>query len=94
MAPSKAHGHLKATIRDALLLRGSSGFDDLAAYRCFVGEVVSRRRRHNGRHIDLQQAASRALPARRTSEFKEVIGPVTSPSAFTQRRYSTPRPHG
>ncbi|MBB3331720.1 transposase InsO family protein [Halomonas campaniensis] len=42
-----AHGHLKRAIHDALLLRGSRHFDDLAAYRAFIDELVSRR---NARH--------------------------------------------
>src|SRR3954462_6169791 len=33
------HGHLKRAINDAVLLRGSSGFDDLATYRCFLDEI-------------------------------------------------------
>lgn len=34
------HGHLKKAIEDALLLCGSRNFEDLAAYRRFVDEVV------------------------------------------------------
>ena len=37
------HGHLKRAIEDALLIRGSRDFDDLAGYRRFVDEIVSRR---------------------------------------------------
>ena len=37
-----AHGHLKRAIEDALLLRGSADFADLAAYRRFIAEIVSR----------------------------------------------------
>lgn len=33
------HGHLKKAIEDALLLRGSRDFEDLAAYRRFVDEA-------------------------------------------------------
>src|ERR1700758_2748400 len=36
------HGHLKKTIADALLLRGTADFDDLASYRGFIDEIVSR----------------------------------------------------
>lgn len=38
-----AHGPLERTIHDALLLRGSTDFEDLRAYRRFVDEVVSRK---------------------------------------------------
>jgi len=37
-----SHGHLKKGLGDALLLRGSVDFDDLAAYRRFLDEIVSR----------------------------------------------------
>jgi len=87
-----AHGHLKAAIRDALLLRGSADFDDLADYRRFIDEVVGRRNRRHGPRIDIERAALRALPDRRTSDFEEVIVTVTSSSAFTLRKvfYTVP----
>ena len=37
------HGHLKKVADDALLLRGSRDFADLAAYRRFIDEVIGRR---------------------------------------------------
>ena len=36
------HGHLKKVADDALLLRGSRDFADLAAYRHFIDEVIGR----------------------------------------------------
>src|SRR6202007_3421152 len=33
------HGHLKNSIRDALLMRGTLDFEDLAAYRSFLDEI-------------------------------------------------------
>ena len=42
-AIESVHGHLKKVIEDALLLRGSRDFADLAAYRRFIDEVVGRR---------------------------------------------------
>lgn len=87
-----AHGHLKAAIGDALLLRGSADFDELGDYRRFIDEVVSRRNRRHGPRIDAERAALRALPDRRTSDFEEVIVTVTSSSAFTLRKvfYTVP----
>ena len=87
-----AHGHLKAAIRDALLLRGSADFDDLTAYRRFVDEGVSRRNRRNGPRIDVERAALGQLPDRRTSDFEEVIVTVTSSSSFTLKKvfYTVP----
>jgi len=37
-----SHAHLEAALDQALLLRGSRDFADLAAYRPFVAEVVGR----------------------------------------------------
>jgi transposase InsO family protein len=91
-AIESAHGHLKAAITDALLLRGSRDFPDLAAYRAFVDEVVGR---HNARiapRIALEREALQNLPARRTTDHEEAVVNVTSSSGFTLRKvfYSVP----
>jgi hypothetical protein len=87
-----SHGHLKAAVRDALLLRGSCDFDDLAAYRHFIDEIVSRKNRRNGARIDSERAVLQPLPAARTSDYEEVIVRVTSTSSFTLRKvfYTVP----
>lgn len=51
-AIESAHGHLKAAVRDALLMRGSADFDDLAEYRCFVDEIVARKNARCAKRID------------------------------------------
>jgi hypothetical protein len=86
------HGHLKKVIEDALLLRGTREFDDLAAYRRFVDEIVGRRNARNGKRIDLERPALLPLPARRTSDYEETVVTVTSSSGFTLRKvfYSVP----
>src|SRR5207302_6321232 len=61
-----AHGHLKNVLRDELLLRGSRDFADLAAYRRFVDEVVGRRNARNRKRIEIERAALKPLPERRT----------------------------
>jgi hypothetical protein len=80
------HGHLKAAVKDALLLRGSSDFDDLAAYRHFIDEIVGRKNRRNGPRIDTERASLQELPGRRTSDYEETIVTVTSTSSFTLRK--------
>ena len=40
-----SHGHLKKAVGDALLMRGINDFDDLASYRRFIDEIVSRKNR-------------------------------------------------
>ena len=81
-------------IEDALLLRGSRDFDDLAAYRRFVDEVVGRRNARNAQ-------ADRARARRRCKQLPDApdhrlrggrSSPVTSTSGFILRRCSTPCP--
>lgn len=87
-----AHGHLKAAIRDALLMRGSAEFTDLAAYRAFIDEVVGRRNAAQGKRIAAERTYLQALPARRTTDFEEVIVTVSSTGGFTLRKvfYTVP----
>jgi transposase InsO family protein len=87
-----AHGHLKRALEDALLLRGSRNFDDLAAWRCFIDEAAGRRNARNAKRIDLERAALKELPARKSADYEEVRVDVTSSSAFTLRKvfYTVP----
>jgi hypothetical protein len=86
------HGHLKRAIQDALLMRGSADFADLAAYRGFIDEIVSRRNVRNARRIDLERAELQPLPGQRTSDYEEVSVRVTSSGGFTLRKvfYTVP----
>ncbi len=87
-----AHGHIKAAIRDALLLRGSNDFSDLAAYRRFIDEVVTARNRRHAPSIDAERRALQPLPDMRTSDYEEVLVTVTSSGGFTLRKvfYTVP----
>lgn len=91
-AIESAHGHLKAAIRDALLMRGSADFADLAAYRAFIDEILGRRNAAQGKRIAAERAHLQALPARRTTDFEEVIVTVSSAGGFTLRKvfYTVP----
>jgi hypothetical protein len=86
------HGHLKQSIEDALLLRGSRDFDTLNDYRHFVAEIVGRRNARNAKRLDLERPALQVLPARRTTDYEETIVTVTSTSGFVLRKvfYSVP----
>jgi len=86
------HGHLKRAIQDALLMRGSADFADLAAYRGFIDEIVSRRNVRNAKRIDLERAELQPLPGQRTSDYEEVSVRVTSSGGFTLRKvfYTVP----
>lgn len=87
-----AHGHLKAAIEDALLLRGSRDFEDLSAYRGFIAELVSRHNARRDRRIEAERRTLLPLPAQRTDDFDEQIVRVTSAGGFTLRKvfYSVP----
>ncbi len=87
-----SHGHIKRKLADALLLRASRDFEDLAQWRGFVDEIVARGNARNAKGIDQERAALKALPPRKTSDYEEVQVDVTSSSAFTLRKvfYSVP----
>lgn len=86
------HGHLKSAIRDALLMRGTSDFDNLDAYRGFIDEIVSRRNARYGKRIDAERATLQQLPGSRTSDFEEVVVRVSRSGGFTLRKvfYTVP----
>jgi hypothetical protein len=87
-----AHGHLKKAVADALLMRGANDFDDLAAYRGFVDEIVSRHNARRAKAIEVERAALRPLPERRTCDYEERLVSVTSSGGFTLRKvfYTVP----
>jgi transposase InsO family protein len=87
-----SHGHLKKAVEDALLLRGSRDFDDLAAYRRFVGEIVSRHNARRTKSIEAERATLKPLPKRRTGDYEETLVTVTSSGGFTLRKvfYTVP----
>lgn len=91
-AIESAHGHLKRVIRDALLMRSSADFVDLASYRRFIDEVVAPRNRRNSGRIDAERGHLQQLPDLRTSDYEETIVTVTSTSSFTLRKvfYTVP----
>ncbi len=91
------HGHLKRAIADALLLRGTPDFVDLAAYRRFLDEFCGRRNAHNRKRIDAERAVLQPLPTRRTTAHRffgaeETHVTVTSSGGFILRRvfYTVP----
>jgi len=87
-----SHGHLKSAVHDALLLRGAVEFADLAAYRRFIDEIVSRKNARNGKRIDAERALLQPLPRERTCDWEETFVHVTSSGGFTLRKvfYTVP----
>ena len=86
------HGHLKKAVEDALLLRGSRDFPDLAAYRGFIDEVTGRRNARNRKLIEAERATLKKPPERRSTDYEEASVVVTSSGGFVLRRvfYTVP----
>ena len=91
-AIESAHGHIKAAVKDALLLRSSNDFADVTDYRRFIDELVTARNRRHAPAIDAERTALQPLPNRRTADYEEVIVTVTSSGGFTLRKvfYTVP----
>src|SRR3546814_4025343 len=83
------HGHLKSAIMDALLMRGTSAFAELADYRCFIDEIVSRKNTRIAKHIDIERAVLQPLPGQRTCDYEETIVTVTSSDRKSTRLNSS-----
>jgi hypothetical protein len=86
------HGHLKAALQQALLLRGSSDFADLDTYRRFVDEVTGRANAARRKALEIERARLKPLPARRTDDYEEELVTVTRSSGFLLRHvfYTVP----
>ena len=80
------HGHLKRAIHDALLLRGSTDFADLAAYRGFLDALVGRLNARNAQRIESERALLQPLPERRSCDYEETTVRVTSSGGFRLRK--------
>ena len=74
--------HLKTALGQALILRGSRDFDDVADWRRFVDQLVARRNRRRDDAVRIEAAALRPLPARRATDFTEVVARVTRTGGF------------
>jgi hypothetical protein len=74
--------HLKVALDQALILRGSRDFADLADWRRFVDQLVARRNRRREDAVRIEAAVLRPLPARRTTDFTEAVVRVTRTGGF------------
>jgi hypothetical protein len=86
------HGHLKKAVKDALLMRGVADFEDLANYRRFIDEIMSRKNATNGKRIEAERPTLQSLPGQRTCDYEETIVTITSSGGFTLRKvfYTVP----
>ncbi|TJZ88352.1 IS21 family transposase [Paracoccus gahaiensis] len=84
--------HLKKAIEQALILRGSRDFASIEDYRRFVDILVARRNRQRVTAVQAERAHLRPLPLRRTTDFTEIVVPVTRTGGFLVKSifYSAP----
>jgi hypothetical protein len=80
-----AHGHLKRSLREALALRGSRDFTDVATYQAFVAEHVARRNARRRAELTLELTAMKPLPKFRTTDFSLATVTVTRTSTIAVR---------
>ena len=80
-----AHGHLKRSLREALALRGSREFADVAAYQAFIAEHVARRNARRRAEVALELAQMKPLPRFRTTDFSLATVTVTRTSTISVR---------
>jgi len=86
------HGHLKRALADALLLRASSDFPDLPAYRAFVDGVVALRNTRNAKRIESERPDLQRLPDRRTCDYEDVtVMPRSASRSSTSRKLNVKR---
>ena len=79
----EAHNrHLKTALDQALILRGSRDFDDVADWGRFIDQIVGRRNRRREAAVRIEVAALRPLPDRRTTDFTEAVVRVTRTGGF------------
>ena len=80
-----AHGHLKTGLGEALELRGSRDFPDLAAYQAFLQEFIARKNAPRRAVLAVELAALLPLPRHRTTDFSTATVTVTRSATISVR---------
>lgn len=91
-AVESPHGHVKRRIAQGLLLRDSSDFDTLDAYRQWLDGLIRRFNRRCTDALEIERRSLQELPTRRTTDFTEQVVKVTTNSTIDVKRvlYSVP----
>lgn len=86
------HGHLKTTIDQALLLRGSRDFASREEYQRFLDEVFVKKNAGRSKRFEEERAVIRPLPASRVPFFHEIETKVRKSSTIRVKHntYSVP----
>src|SRR3954452_3764899 len=80
-----SHGHLKRTLEEALTLRGSRDFADLAGYQAFLAETIARKNAQRRQAVAVELAAMGPLPRHRTTDFSVYTVSVTRSGTISVR---------
>lgn len=80
-----SHGHLKRTLEEALTLRGSRDFADLAGYQAFLAETIARKNAQRRQAVTVELAAMGPLPRHRTTDFSVYTVGVTRSGTISVR---------
>ena len=80
-----AHGHLKLGLKEALALRGSRDFPDLASYQAFLAEFVMRKNARRRTAVETELKMMRRLPRFRTTDFSVATVTVTRSATISVR---------
>jgi len=91
-AVESPHGHVKRRIKQGLLLRGSSDFDTLDAYRQWLDHLIRQFNKRCTDPLKIERPCLQDLPANRTTDFTEQVVTVTSHSTIDVKRvlYTVP----
>src|SRR6266571_4294110 len=87
-----SHGHLKTGLEEALELRGSRDFADLAAYQAFLQEFIARKNARRRDAVGIELKALLLLPPHRTTDFSSATVTVTRSGTISVRNvlYTVP----
>ena len=87
-----AHGHLRTAIDQALRLRGSRRFGNVAQYEGFIFMLIRGRNATRKERLDCERAALRPLVATRWPEYDEEVGKVSREALVRvgKQTYSVP----
>jgi hypothetical protein len=67
------HGHLKSAIERRAAAARLAQLRDLAAYRRFIDEIVSRKNARNAKRIDAERRCCSRCPRKRTCDYEETF---------------------
>lgn len=87
-----SHGHLRRKLKEALGLRGTNDFPDVAAYQAFIDEQTTRRNARRRAEVDLELIQMKPLPRFKTTDFSLATVSVTRSSTISVREvlYTVP----